>query len=191
MDSSFGTWASDLVSTHTEKYFRNLIKSTWNQIVFTIFRLIWIQTDVRLVHNGGTSGAPLKPPRDDSVLRALSTLRGLRGAPEVPPLCRETQSLGQQMLEFSCENATVGRNGLTTFHVSSYMHSPDSWHPCTWGTPGGGGPPSRAAAQTPPPPACAAPASIPNLLGERGWYLELFIFSVIFHIDRFELSSII
>ena len=30
-------------------------------------------------------------------MRALSTLRGLRGAPEVPPLCRETQSLGQQM----------------------------------------------------------------------------------------------
>ena len=45
-------------------------------------------------------------------LRALSTLRGLRGAPEVPPLCRETQSLGQQML-----NATVGINGL--------MHT---WH---------------------------------------------------------------
>ena len=33
---------------------------------------------------------PLKPPRDDSALRALSSLRGLRGAPEVPPLCRET-----------------------------------------------------------------------------------------------------
>ena len=33
------------------------------------------------------------------MLRALSSLRGLRGAPEVPPLCRETQSLGQQMLE--------------------------------------------------------------------------------------------
>merc|ERR1719154_123959 len=32
----------------------------------------------------------------DSALRALSSLRGLRGAPEVPPLCRETQSLGQQ-----------------------------------------------------------------------------------------------
>ena len=31
-------------------------------------------------------------------LRALSSLRGLRGAPAVPPLCRETQSLGQQML---------------------------------------------------------------------------------------------
>ena len=44
--------------------------------------------------NGGTSGAPLKPFRVDSALRALSTLRGLRGAPEVPPLCRETQSLG-------------------------------------------------------------------------------------------------
>ena len=37
----------------------------------------------------------------DSALRALSTLRGLRGAPEVPPLCRETQSRGQQMLELS------------------------------------------------------------------------------------------
>ena len=32
-------------------------------------------------------------------LKALSSLRGLRGAPAVPPLCRETQSLGQQMLE--------------------------------------------------------------------------------------------
>ena len=31
----------------------------------------------------------------------------LRGAPEVPPLCRETQSLGQQML-----NAPFGINGL-------------------------------------------------------------------------------
>ena len=40
-------------------------------------------------------------------LRALSTLRALRGAPEVPPLCRETQSLGQQML-----NAPLGINGL-------------------------------------------------------------------------------
>ena len=39
-------------------------------------------------HNGGTTGAPLKPLRDDSALRALS-------------------SLGQQML-----NVTVGKNGL-------------------------------------------------------------------------------
>ena len=42
-------------------------------------------------------------------LRALSTLRGLRGVPAVPPLCRETQFLGQQML-----NAPVGINGLKT-----------------------------------------------------------------------------
>ena len=41
----------------------------------------------------------LKVDLRESQLRALSTLRGLRGAPEVPPLCRETQSLGQQMLE--------------------------------------------------------------------------------------------
>ena len=50
-------------------------------------------------YNGGTSGAPLKPLIDDSALRTLSSLNGLRWAPEVPPLCRETQSLGQQMLE--------------------------------------------------------------------------------------------
>ena len=41
-------------------------------------------------HDGGTSGAPLKPLRDDSALRTLSSLRGLRGALEVPPLYRET-----------------------------------------------------------------------------------------------------
>ena len=33
------------------KSFRNLIKSTWKQIVFNIFRLIWNQTDVCLVSN--------------------------------------------------------------------------------------------------------------------------------------------
>ena len=64
------------------------------------------ETDVSQ-HNGGTLGAPLKPHRDDSAIRALSSLRGLKGVPEVPPLCRETQSLGQQML-----NAPLGINGL-------------------------------------------------------------------------------
>ena len=47
--------------------------------------------------------SPLKPLSVNSVLRALSSRRGLRGAPEAPPLCRETQSLGQHML---------GKNGL-------------------------------------------------------------------------------
>ena len=71
-------------------------------------------------HNGGTSGAPLKPLRVDSALKALSTLRGLRGAPEVAPLCRETQSLGQQML-----NAPFGINGLKLHCLTShptYLH---------------------------------------------------------------------
>ena len=34
---------------YTEKYFRNLIKSNRNQIVFTMQRLTWNETDVRLV----------------------------------------------------------------------------------------------------------------------------------------------
>jgi len=43
-------------------------------------------------------------------------------ASEVPPLCRETQSLGQQMLELSCENATVGTNGLILSGIWSLGH---------------------------------------------------------------------
>ena len=41
---------------YTEKYFQNLIKSTRNQIVFTIFRLIRIQTDDCLVPNQSDNG---------------------------------------------------------------------------------------------------------------------------------------
>ena len=43
-------------SVNTEKYFRNLTKKTWNQIILTIFRLIWIQTDVRLDPNQSEFG---------------------------------------------------------------------------------------------------------------------------------------
>ena len=39
-----------------EKSFRNRIESNRNQIVFTIFRLIWNQTDVRLVPNQSENG---------------------------------------------------------------------------------------------------------------------------------------
>ena len=71
----------------------------FNPFIPTVaFNICCPKTDVSR-HNGGPSGAPLKPLRDDSALRAPSFLGGLRGAPEVPPLCRETQSLGQQMLE--------------------------------------------------------------------------------------------
>ena len=68
-------------------------------------------------------------------LRALSTLRGLRGAPAVPPLGRETQSLGQQML-----NATVGVNGLRVrfeFLQPSGVNHPDRLAPVgiiQWGS---------------------------------------------------------
>ena len=44
-------------NVHTEKYFRNLIKSNWNQIVFTIFQLIcnqttsvWLQANGKMVN---------------------------------------------------------------------------------------------------------------------------------------------
>ena len=44
----------------------------------------------------------VKPLRDDSALRGLSSLRGLRGAPAGPPLCRETSV---------SRTANVERNG--------------------------------------------------------------------------------
>ena len=40
----------------SEKYFRNLVKSNWNQIVYTIFRLIWNQKDIRMVPNQSENG---------------------------------------------------------------------------------------------------------------------------------------
>ena len=39
---------SRLEKLHVQKYFLNLVESTRNQVVFTIFRLNGIQTDVRL-----------------------------------------------------------------------------------------------------------------------------------------------
>ena len=43
-------------NVHTGKSFRNIIKPNRNQIVLTIFRLIWIQTDVRLDPNRDNEG---------------------------------------------------------------------------------------------------------------------------------------
>ena len=91
---------------HTLDVGQTLAGKLFNPFLTTFPTFAVRETDASR-HNGGTSGAPLKTLRNDSALRALSSLRVLRGAPEVPPLCRETQSLGQQML-----NATVGINGL-------------------------------------------------------------------------------
>ena len=41
---------------------------------------------------------PFVPTVPTFAVRETASL-GVMGAPEVPPLCRETQSLGQQMLE--------------------------------------------------------------------------------------------
>ena len=76
-------------------------------------------------HNGGTSGAPLKPLRVDSALKTLSTLRGLRGASEFPPLCRDTQSLGQQML--ACTKNEV-KNFFTSFFVRAFWNATETCH---------------------------------------------------------------
>ena len=53
-------------------------------------------------------------------LRTLSSLTGLRGAPEVPPLCRETQSLGQQMSDVSRHNG--GTRISTEISIYNYRY---------------------------------------------------------------------
>ena len=48
--------------------------------------------------------------------------------PTVPTFAvRETQSLRQQMLELGCENATVGKNGLTRSYNMLTTNSCLSW----------------------------------------------------------------
>ena len=55
-ERSVSRTAVRLIVVHTHKFFRSLIKSIWIQIVFTNFRLIWIQTDVRSVPNQPENG---------------------------------------------------------------------------------------------------------------------------------------
>ena len=52
ISSNLGTYNGGQPSfIRIEKSFRNQIKSNWNEIVFTMHRLIWNQTDVCLVPN--------------------------------------------------------------------------------------------------------------------------------------------
>ena len=60
----------------TEKFFRNLIKSNRNPIVYTLFRLICNQTDVRLVQEFGSEG-----------------LRGALNSASIIPRVPQTKSL--------------------------------------------------------------------------------------------------
>ena len=64
---------------------------------------------------------PFVPTVPTFAVRETASL-SIMGAPWVPPLCRETQSLGQQML-----NAPVGINGLNirgVSHWTIYKNSP-------------------------------------------------------------------
>ena len=83
----------------------NIAICTLNSFLPSIPTFAVRETDVSR-YNGGASGAPLKPLRDDSALKALSFLRGLRGAPEVPPLYRETS------VSRTSNVGTVGKNWL-------------------------------------------------------------------------------
>ena len=59
-------------------------------------------------HNGDTSGAPLKPLRDDSALRTLSSLGGTRGSPIMP----------RDAVSRTANVGTVGKNGLSSTGIS-------------------------------------------------------------------------
>ena len=48
--------AATYAPIYTEKFFRNIVKSIWNQILIFVFGLIWNQTDVHLVPNQSENG---------------------------------------------------------------------------------------------------------------------------------------
>ena len=58
----------------------------FNPFVPTVAFNICCPRDCVSRHNGGTSGALLKPLRDDSALRALSSPRGLKGGTRGSPI---------------------------------------------------------------------------------------------------------
>ena len=64
---------------HTKKSVRNLIKSNRDQIVLTIYRLIWNQTDVRLVLNQ-SGNSKYNPIRFDMtrIRKAFRCVSGMR-----------------------------------------------------------------------------------------------------------------
>ena len=106
------------VLTCYEMHYNNHFSHVLNPFMPTVPTFAVRETDVSR-HNGETSGAPL---RDDSALRALSSLSGLRGAPEVPPLCRETS------VSRTANVGTVGKNWLTWEKILSPKKNPTSLH---------------------------------------------------------------
>ena len=78
-----------------------LLRNCINPFMPTVAFNICCPRDCVSRHNGGTAGAPLKSLRDDSALRALSTLRG-RYVGGVGCWRGRTANVG-----------TVGTNGLT------------------------------------------------------------------------------
>ena len=78
--------------------------ASFNPFMPTVPTFAVRETDVSR-DNGGTSGAPLNAS-ETIVLSEHYRLRGLRGAPEVPPVCRETS------VSRTANVGTVGMNGL-------------------------------------------------------------------------------
>ena len=82
-DSSVVTYTC-ITYTYMFTYTRYASYYYINPFMPTVAINIYCQRDCVTRLNGGTAGAPLKPPRVDSALRALSSLRGLRGHPRYP-----------------------------------------------------------------------------------------------------------
>ena len=78
----------------------------------------WLETQLRnpFMPTAPTFAQNLKPLRDDSTPRALSSLGGLREAPEVSPLCRQT-SVSQ-----TANVGTVGKNWLMLIFERRFIY---------------------------------------------------------------------
>ena len=86
-----------------------LSKKSWFHLSFKQFKHLSTIVLKTIVHVGREVATLIG--RVLAALRALLSLRGLRGAPEVPSLCRETS------VSRTVNAGTVGKNGLRPLRI--------------------------------------------------------------------------
>ena len=80
----------------------------FNPFMPTVAFNICCPRDCVSLHNGGIPGAPLKPLRDDSALRALSSLRGLVSRTDVSLSDSKCWNGGQKLVAKTQRWAKMG-----------------------------------------------------------------------------------
>ena len=101
---------------HTEISFRFFFKTNWNQIIYTIFRLIWNQMDVRLGPNQSENG-----------IYNLISIDLRRISCRFPCVYSERKSISRKEI---LERKSWKGNPKKYNHISIYLRRISSQFPC-------------------------------------------------------------